>query len=243
MRGPNVDNWKKAQRRELNAKTNQQANPILHTDEVLWNEFETAFSNAYTDLNKKQKAINNLHLLKMNKGDLDSYITDFNRIAAEAGYDTNASTTVEIFYKGLLPELARACLKRDQQLETMQEWIDAACTEQQKYAKLVNFECAKQGKWMLPTGWGHKSNKSQNQKRGNTTMKDDVLNATRKGIWHAIAHIRNIKRTNRSNRNPLRIDRNPLRDKDPMRLINMPLHFRNDNLAEVNMLNLRKLKK
>ena len=95
----------------------------------------------------------------MNKGDLDSYLTDFKRIAAEAGYDTNASATVEIFYKGLLPELARACLKRDQQPETMQEWIDAARTEQQKYAKLANFERAKQGKWMLPTGWGNKSNK------------------------------------------------------------------------------------
>src|ERR1700754_4077009 len=30
---------------------------------------------------------------------------------------------------------------------------------------------------------------SQNLKRGNTAMKDDALNATRKGIWHATAHI------------------------------------------------------
>jgi hypothetical protein len=99
----------------------------------------------------------------MNKGDLDSYITDFKQLTTEAGYDTNTSATVEIFYKGLHPELARACLRQDTQPETMQEWIDSAHTEQQKYAKLINFERAKQGKWTLPTGWGTKSNKSHKE--------------------------------------------------------------------------------
>jgi hypothetical protein len=84
---------------------------------------------------------------------------------------------------------------------------------------------------------------SQNQKRGNTAMKDDALNATRKDTWHATVQIRNTKGISHSNRNPSRINRNPLGDRDPMHSINVPLHFRNDHLAEMNMSNLHKLKK
>jgi hypothetical protein len=111
----------------------------------------------------------------MNKGDLDSYITDFKRLATEAGYDTNTSATVEIFYKGLHPKLARACLRWDTQPETMQEWIDSACTEQQKYAKLINFERAKQGKWTLPTGWGTKSNKLHKESTSRHHSNDETV--------------------------------------------------------------------
>src|SRR6201996_6513338 len=97
----------------------------------------------------------------MHKGDLDSYIARFKHLAEVAGYNVDESATVQIFARGLLPQLADACLDKDNSPNTMQEWIDAAKIEQQKYANKVTFSHQRQGKWLLPTGWNKKSFKPQ----------------------------------------------------------------------------------
>jgi hypothetical protein len=48
MRGPNVNDWKAAQRNALNTKvTRTVPPPLARTDDDLWTEFETDFTNAF----------------------------------------------------------------------------------------------------------------------------------------------------------------------------------------------------
>jgi hypothetical protein len=162
MRGPNVNDWKAAQRSALNHKVNRtQPAPIARTDEILWQDFEADFTNAFQDTTKRQKAVNNLQQLRMYKGDLDTYVARFKHLAEQGGYDTTNVATVDIFVRGLQPALMDACLSRDTPPTTLDGWIAAARTEQQKYANKLTY---KKGAslWMLPTGWG-KQTKSHNQ--------------------------------------------------------------------------------
>jgi hypothetical protein len=113
MKGPNILDWKADERKKLNTKVTRAANPIAHTDEVLWNGFRTNFETAFTNTSKKQIAIRDLMQLRMHKGDLDPYIAKFAHLALHTGYDRNALATVNIFARGLNPKLADACINRD----------------------------------------------------------------------------------------------------------------------------------
>ena len=69
------------------------------------------------------------------KGDvLDGYIAAFKHLAKEAGYALDVAETVNIFALGLKRGLMAAILHRDNQPDTMEDWITAARTERQKFA-------------------------------------------------------------------------------------------------------------
>ena len=87
IKGPLVDKWHQAQVRELRNKVSRQQNPVDRASEVLWNDFETAFTAAYTDTAKAQNAGNALDQLRMKGNDLDTYTTTFKHLVEEAGYD------------------------------------------------------------------------------------------------------------------------------------------------------------
>jgi hypothetical protein len=165
MRGTNVDDWKSAQRRALNEKVNRAANAIDRASEVLWTDFVTTFDGAFTDTTKKQKAMSDLLQLKMYRGDLDTYISRFKHYAEQAGYDLDSNATVDIFSRGLNDALANACMNRDTQPVTMTDWINAAQTEQRKYANKTVFQRSQQNQWTIPAGWNRntKSNRGQTQ--------------------------------------------------------------------------------
>ena len=70
-------------------------------DKVHWAEFETAFTNRFTDLHKVTKATTALQNLRMRTGDLDGYVSQFRSLANKAGYDLDAPSTIQTFFKGL----------------------------------------------------------------------------------------------------------------------------------------------
>ena len=74
-------------------------------DDVHWAEFETAFTDRFTDLHKVTKATTSLQNLKMRVGDLDGYASQFKSLANKAGYDLDAPSTIQTFLKGLPPNL------------------------------------------------------------------------------------------------------------------------------------------
>jgi len=77
MRGPNIDDWVNDQVLLLRELTTRAQNPIDRNDPNLWNDFNTRFTNAYTDTAKKQTAQQKLMALKMYQDDLDTYISMF----------------------------------------------------------------------------------------------------------------------------------------------------------------------
>jgi len=131
MRGDNIKDWVRDQVTALNDRLNTHA----RDEEEHWTQFLTAFNRTFTDTAAQATAYHKLQDLKMNKDDLDSYIATFNHLATRAGFSRDAAATVDKFARGLKYDLLEKILSRDTPPDTMDGWIDAARTEQRKYAR------------------------------------------------------------------------------------------------------------
>jgi Retrotransposon gag protein/Zinc knuckle len=129
IRGPKVDDWVDEQLNDLELKICT----MLHNDETLWTEFETAFMDAFTDTAKKEDAYQKLKHLKMKDELVDDYITAFNSLAAKAGWELTNEGTIDAFRSGLQPGTLNAIMNRDIWPKTMAQWQQAARDELRKY--------------------------------------------------------------------------------------------------------------
>ncbi len=134
MRGPNIKDWVEDQANDLRTKTTRAINPIDCTEEVLWTDFLATFNHMFTDTTRQQTAYHQLYQWKMQKDNLDNYYSCFQHLATRAGFDRDARATIDLFAKGLKPQLLQAILNCDNTPNMMDEWITAARREQQKYA-------------------------------------------------------------------------------------------------------------
>ena len=130
MRGPLINDWIDQQEKKLDARIDTtKRGHIPETDETLWNEFEAAFLNAWTDTSKKQNAYDQLMRLTMNGWDVDTYIATFDRLALAAGWDLDSEGTIAKFREGLTKGVHSKALDRDRIPRTIDEWKAAARTE------------------------------------------------------------------------------------------------------------------
>ena len=130
MRGPLINDWIDQQEKKLAVRTDTtKRGHVPETDEVLWDEFETAFLNAWTDTSKKQNAYDQLMRLTMNGWDVDTYIATFDRLALAAGWDLDSEGTIAKFREGLTKGVHSKALDRDRIPRTIDEWKAAARTE------------------------------------------------------------------------------------------------------------------
>ena len=130
MRGPLINDWIDQQEKKLAARTDTtKRSHVPETDEVLWDEFEAAFLNAWTDTSKKQNAYDQLMRLTMNGWDVDTYIATFDRLALAAGWDLDSEGTIAKFREGLTKGVHSKALDRDRIPRTIDEWKAAARTE------------------------------------------------------------------------------------------------------------------
>src|SRR5882762_10107390 len=136
IKGPLVNDWVNDQVVGLRKKVSRVNNPIARTNQALWNDFETAFTNVFTDTAKAQNAHTALEQLTMRGDDLDTYISTFRHLAKDAGYDLNDQAVHHMFGKGLGRNLLYNVLKRETQPTTMVEWEAAARAERQKEARM-----------------------------------------------------------------------------------------------------------
>ncbi len=126
MQGPNIKDWVEDQANNLRTKTTRAINPINRTEEVLWTDFLATFNHTFTDTTRQQTAYHQLYQWKMQKDDLDNYYSHFQHLATRAGFDRDAHATIDLFAKGLKPQLLQAILNCDNTPNTMDEWIAAA---------------------------------------------------------------------------------------------------------------------
>ena len=130
MRGPLINDWIDQQEKKLDARVDTtKRGHVQETDEILWNEFEAAFSAAWTDTSKKQNAYDQLMRLMMNGWDVDTYIATFDRLTLAAGWDQNSEGTIAKFREGLSKGVHSKALDRDRIPRTIDEWKAAARTE------------------------------------------------------------------------------------------------------------------
>jgi hypothetical protein len=71
----------------------------------------------------------------MKNNDLDTYIFKFKHLAKDAGYDLTAMGTVDLFALGLREKLFNACMYRQMQPESFNDWVTAAKEELIKRAQ------------------------------------------------------------------------------------------------------------
>ena len=130
IRGPMINDWVNSQESQLSNRTDTtKPNHVHEDDEVLWMEFETAFTDAWTDTSKKQNAYDQLMKLTMTGWDINTYIATFEWLTLAAGWALNTEGTIMWFREGLSKGIHSKALDRDKIPCTMDEWKAAACTE------------------------------------------------------------------------------------------------------------------
>ena len=79
LRGLNVEDWADEQQKTMD---NDVTAGHGDDDEHHWMRFKIAFEQTYTDLGEKLLADATLQNLRMEKGDIDTYIASFNKLLA-----------------------------------------------------------------------------------------------------------------------------------------------------------------
>jgi hypothetical protein len=139
MKGPLVEDWVNAIDKELEQRTNT-ANwgHVAETDEVLWNEFETAFKLAWKDTARSASVYNQLMKLVMKDLDIDTYTATFECLAATADWEPDAKGTIARYRQGLRENVHRRILNCENLPADIAGWKEAARKEVNRIHKIQN---------------------------------------------------------------------------------------------------------
>jgi hypothetical protein len=105
----------------------------LPTEEFLYDTIEAVFRSAFTDTMSVQRAKAEFHLISMKRGDLNGYVSKFERLARLAGYNLNSLLVLDRFSTELTPGLHAAIINRSDEPVTWTDWVRAAQKYQQKH--------------------------------------------------------------------------------------------------------------
>jgi hypothetical protein len=92
IKGPAVHEWNMLQVNWLMTRARTGALP---SEEFLYDTIKAAFRSAFMDTMSVQRAKAEFHLISMECGDLDGYVSKFERLAHLAGYDLNSSLVLD----------------------------------------------------------------------------------------------------------------------------------------------------
>ena len=130
IKGPNIQEWVGAQVGWLGRHIQMGARK---TDEHLYNTVIDSFNTAFTDTMSLQRAKAEFQSIKMEGGDLDTYIPKFERLARIAGYDLHNQMVLDRFGSGLTSGLYIAIVNGPDEPRNWTKWTHAAQKYQQKY--------------------------------------------------------------------------------------------------------------
>ena len=98
IQGPMINDWVNSQEQKLAKWTDMTKQGWVHEDnEILWQEFETAFHDAWTDMSKKQTTYDQLMWCTMSGWDVDTYIAMFECLVLAAGWDLHSEGMIVRF--------------------------------------------------------------------------------------------------------------------------------------------------
>ena len=130
IKGPNVQEWVGSQVGWLGRCIQAGARRTnLHLYDAVMDSFNTAFM----DTMSLQKAKAEFQSIKMEGGDLDTYIAKFERLARIAGYDLQDQMVLDRFGSGLTLGLYIAIINGPDEPRNWTEWTCSAQKYQQKY--------------------------------------------------------------------------------------------------------------
>ena len=129
IKGPNVQEWASSQVGWLGSRIIAGAG---RNEEHLYDTVMDSFNTAFTDTMSLQKAKAEFCTLKMERGELDTYIAKFERLARMAGYNLQDQMVLDRFGSGLNSGLFTAIINNTDP-RTWLDWTRAAQKYQQKY--------------------------------------------------------------------------------------------------------------
>ncbi len=136
IKGTRVNEWVMAVNRWL---SRQIQGGIHTTDERLWNETATSFTQRFTDSLVKENAQSILRAgVKMKGEDIDAYIVEVEELIRLAEYQFDVPQTIEMFTDGLPTGLYQKILELDRPT-TYEQWKQAAINRQQDYIHNISW--------------------------------------------------------------------------------------------------------
>jgi hypothetical protein len=137
IRGKNVEDWTDEQQNTMDQNVR---NGTLKTDESHWTTFKAAYNSAYANMGEKIQAENKLSTIKMERGDLDSYIATFNKLLALAGYTDTEYGALKLFKRGLPGPLNVSIVQNTTPIpQNLKDWQQAARDQQLRYLQTWEF--------------------------------------------------------------------------------------------------------
>lgn len=130
--GANVHNWVNTQVIWL---SQQLTWGNLPEEEYLYDTVMDKFCDAYTDTMSVQKAKRDIRTLKMEKGDIDTYVAEFEKLARMANYTLDEPAVLEQFIDGLPQALVQSIIGQDDPI-SWRQWVESTHKHQQKYLYL-----------------------------------------------------------------------------------------------------------
>ena len=124
IKGPNVQVWVGLQVGWLGRRNHQGAS---RREEYLYDTIIDSFNSAFTDTMSKQKAKSEFQTIKMEGGDLDTYVAKFERLAWLAGYDLQNQLILNSFSSRLTSGLSIHCHCQQCWRTTKLDQVDLHC--------------------------------------------------------------------------------------------------------------------
>jgi hypothetical protein len=111
-----------------------------HDEEYYWNTFKTVFDLTYTDMGEAINVEHEIERLRMEKGDLDTYIATFNKFLGLVGYSPMDRGASNLFKKGLPTPLNLSIVQHTNPIpNSLEAWQDAARVQQLKHLQIHEF--------------------------------------------------------------------------------------------------------
>jgi hypothetical protein len=133
---PVIDNWVKNELKRIDARADDDDDPIPPSSERTWKKFEEDFESAFTNTTKVEDAEAELERLHIRQDEtIDQYIARFEDLAEKADWDLRHDKIVTTtFRKGLRQGMQKAVFLKDPVPRTYNEWKAAARREASRYA-------------------------------------------------------------------------------------------------------------
>ena len=124
VRGPNVYEWKRSVENWMLSIPAPSA-----PNKTVYEDFKEEFIGSWTDTNEPNQAAADLDKLRMQRDNIDEYITRFAELACKALYHEDDPAVLEKFKLGLLLELLEPCLHHDSP-QSWEAWTKSARARQ-----------------------------------------------------------------------------------------------------------------
>jgi hypothetical protein len=136
IQGPLVNEWVKGVNAWLRGQVIRQR--WLTMDERLWDKVQDSFNRQFTNVMEQENAQAKLAGgLKLERGDLDALITEFEQLVCHAGYDINQELVLRVFTSAL-PDAMYAHIMRGPKPQNYEDWRHAAIEQQKLYTHMKN---------------------------------------------------------------------------------------------------------